>query len=192
MNDVFSIILFDLQYMRIDFEMFFIKMFDQKLFVLTFFFYFARRTIKISVSLCQCECNLSKITNFCLTIAHEIYDNERINSTKMSMILSSCLFYFRFLICFCSVIHWLDSRIRALSILFYFSTITCARSRTKRNHFEKLVFRCQKSINFFTFFDLKFIRTRNICFSFFDLIFALLFESHRNDLKNHYDRDFRI
>ena len=129
MSDALFITLFDLQYMRIDFEMFFIKVLDQKLFVLTFSFYFARRTVKVSVSLCQCECDLSEVANFCLTIAHEIYDSERISSTRISMILSSCLLYFRFLICFCSVTHWSDSRIRALSILLSFNNERISSTR---------------------------------------------------------------
>ena len=64
-------------------------------------------------------------------------------------------------------------------------------------------FRCQK-FEFAIFFDFKFIRARNICFWFwFDFsifawshrknwIFCIFALSHRNDLKNHYRRDFRI
>ena len=70
-----------------------------------------------------------------------------------------CLLYFRFLICFCSAIHWSDSRIRALSVLLYSSAITFdAQSRAAKKSLEKLFFsfaltrsleelvsRCQKS-----------------------------------------------
>ena len=70
----------------------------------------------ISFSLCQCECDLSEIINFCLIwIIHETCDNKRIQISKIVVIV---YFIFRFLICFCSIIHWSNSKIRALSILF--------------------------------------------------------------------------
>ena len=68
-----------------------------------------------SFSLCQCECDLSEVINFCFTwITHETCDNERIQTSKVVVI---AYFIFKFLICFCSITHWSDSRIRALSIL---------------------------------------------------------------------------
>ena len=127
---------------NICFEIFFIKMFDQMRFLSKcsikcvshrkfdqklscfteniFFLFFERykqfACHNISSFLCQCECNLSKIINFYfIWITHEIYDNERIQISKIVVIV---YFIFRFLICFCSVIHWSDSKIRALSILF--------------------------------------------------------------------------
>ena len=81
--------------------------------------------------------------------------------------------------CFCSVIHWSDSRIRALSVLLYSSTITSgAQSRAAKKSLERLFFslsltrsleelvsRCQKSLEEF------------IISLWID--FALLHESHR-------------
>ena len=139
------------------------------------------------------------------------------------------LFYFKFLICFCSIIHWSNSRIRALSILLYSSTITSdAQSKATKKSFEELFFslaltrsfeelisRCQKLfekfiISFWKSFEkyiiflliwnsfeyeilASMIRnfSKNLWFHY-DLTFALLLESHRNDLKKHYNRDFRI
>ena len=50
-------------------------------------------------SCCQCERDISKIINFCLTIAHETCDNELI---KSFMNLKSSMFYFRFVNMFLS------------------------------------------------------------------------------------------
>ena len=122
---------------------------------------------------------ISKIINFRFTIAHEIYDNERINSTKMSMILSSCLFYFKFVNMFLlqsfldqieKFVHYqyyyllaMNESIRRnvndfivvctrfwiclmhYSILLFFSyrrSRLMHNRKQKRNHFEKLIFRC--------------------------------------------------
>ena len=49
-DDVFSLISFDLQYFCINFEMFFIKMLDQKL-------YHASDVFFLKIFCCQCECD---------------------------------------------------------------------------------------------------------------------------------------
>ena len=97
-----------------------------------------------------------------------------------------CLFYFKFLICFCSVIHWSNSRIRTLSILLYYiyrRSRLMHNRKQKRNYFEKLISRCQKSIEFFTFFDLKLIRTRNIVFRFLIWFLHCCLNSYRKTWK---------
>ena len=94
-----------------------------------------------------------------------LLDNGRVQTSRAVVI---AYFTSGSWICSCSVTHWSDSRIRALSILFYSSTTTSgARSRAERDHLERLVSRCQKSIESFTFLDLKLIRTRSTCFLFF-------------------------
>ena len=115
-NDVFFIIFIRFTIFSYWFQDVFIEIFDQKLFHTNdVFFFFAKRKIKIFVSLCQCECDLSKVINFCfIWITHEICDNERIWTSKIVVIV---YFISNFWICFCSVIHWSNSRIRALSIL---------------------------------------------------------------------------
>ena len=82
-SNVFSIIWFDLQYVRIDSEVLFIKVFDQKLFFLFFSNLMTRKAIaKLSISFVFVNASviISEIINFCFTIAHETCDNERIKS----------------------------------------------------------------------------------------------------------------
>ena len=69
MSDVFLlIILFDLQYFRIEFKMRFTSRRSiRKLFCTNDVFSFFARCTEVFVSLCQCECDLSEIVNFCLT-----------------------------------------------------------------------------------------------------------------------------
>jgi hypothetical protein len=81
----------------------------------------------IFISSCQCECDISKIINFCfIWIAHEFwFNNERINSIKLSMILSSYVASC-FWICFLANISLIDWKIDALFniIIFHSSMIT--------------------------------------------------------------------
>ena len=143
---------FDLQYFRIDFMMRFtyIKNSIKSLFRTNdvFFIKFDETYKQLSchnifLSSCQCERDISKIINFCfIWIAHEICDNERIQTLKIVVIV---YFISNFWICFCSIISWIrfeNSRIINIIIL-YSSTITFdAQSRTKTKSFAKLIFRC--------------------------------------------------
>ena len=88
----------------------------------------------ISSFLCQYECDLSEVANFCLIwITHRTWDNERIKSLHMSLeVVVNVYFISDFWICFCSVIHWSDSRIRALSVLLSFSNERITRQDCQR------------------------------------------------------------
>ena len=106
---------------------FHIEVLDQKLFHASDVFFYKtwwhvkQLHAKFSTSsVCQCERDISKVTNFCLTIAHEICDNELI---KSSMSLKSSMFIILQIREYVSVavIFRLDWRIRALSILLYYT-----------------------------------------------------------------------
>ena len=62
---------------------------------------------------------------------------------------------------------WFRSRMFATRSMISSET----QSKAKTKSLVKLISRCQKSSEFFTSFDLKFIRTRNICFFVFVLKF---------------------
>ena len=145
---------------------------------------------------CQCERDISKVTNFCFTwIAHETCDNERIQTSKIVVI---AYFTSNFWICFCSITLWIRfENSRIISIIIFFDDHVWCTIESKneiirtRNTFsfeltwnslehELLVFRLDLISTFFVWSH------RN------DRISCIFVWSHRNDLKSHYRRDFRI
>ena len=158
-------------------------------------------------------------------------ENRRHCFFQISMIESArrkCQWFYRVIVylhqireyVFAQSSHGSDSRIRALSILLYFSAITSdAQSRMwKRDRSSTRYFFVVRNSNLQFFFrfvvhsntescfssDLKLTRTRITCFLFWfdfsifawshrnDWISCIFALSHRNDLENHYRRDFRI
>ena len=108
-----------------------------------------------------------------------------------------CLFYFKFLICFCSIIHWSDSKIRALSILLYSSMITSdAQSKTKTKSFRKINFSLSEIFRKIYSFSLKIIRkihNFSVDLTWNSLeheIFASTIKSFSKNLWLHYDLIF--
>ena len=111
-----------------------IVMFHRKHFFLFYEKYKQFACYNISFFLCQYECDLSKIVNFCLIwITHETWNNEQIKSLHINLkIVVNVYFISNFWICFCSIIHWSNSRIRALSILLSFSNERIIRQNYQR------------------------------------------------------------
>ena len=215
-----------------------------------------------SSSSCQCERDISEVTNFCLTwIAHETCNNERIQTSRVVVIVwqwtssniesrRHCLLYFRFLNML--LLNHLMNQTREFAHYQYYCTHRRSRlmhsrehqedhskncslhflclqlhrwsrlkhnREQKRNHLERLISRCQKSIEFFTLlliwssFEHELLASRSLTWNSFEhelfasrstwlqhfcLITSKWFDfcisawSHRNDLKNHYSRDLRI
>ena len=152
----------------------------------------------IFFSSCQCRRDISEVASFCLTwIARDLqqWTNSNIESRRHCLTMnefrhreSSSLLTLLQILEYVSVqsSHESDSRIRALSILLYSSTITSdAQSRAETKSLEHEVFLYWRSLEernlqkerdhsntkSFSqlFFDLKLIRTRITCFSFIDL-----------------------
>ena len=98
----------------------------------------------------QCECDISKIINFCfIWIAYELcFNNERINSTKLFVMFSSYVLSI-FWICIRAIITWLNSKIIILFniIIFHSLIFTFNICWTNKNAFEKFSF--AKSFMFF-------------------------------------------
>ena len=111
-----------------------------------------------------------------------LLDNERVQTSKIVIVYFISNFWY------VSAQSFIDQT-REFAHYQYYFTHRWSRSRTERDHLERLVSRCQKSSEFFTFLDLKLIRTRNIASRF---LIWLLLEITSKNLKNHYDRDFRI
>ena len=122
-------------------DAFHIEMFDQKLsrtndvFFYKTWWHVKQLHVKFSISFCcQCECDISKVINFCFTwIAHEICDNRLIKHLYLKVVFN-VHFTLDSWICFCCnhfSIRLKNSRIINIIIL-YLSTITFdAQSRKK-------------------------------------------------------------
>ena len=131
-DDVFFITLFDFQYFRTDFKMRFTsKCSIRNCFSYKTWWHVKQLHVKFSISSrCQCERDMSKVINFCFTIAHEICDNELIKSfmSLKSTMFQICEYVFVTII---ASINW--KTIALFNIKFFHSSmITFDASRISK------------------------------------------------------------
>ena len=155
-----------------------------------------KRTNKLCycISSCQCERDISKIINFCfIWIAHEICDNERIQTSKIVVIV---YFISNFWIYFCSVILWIkleNSRIINI-IIFFDDHVWCTIENNNeiirtRNIFSLLKVRIRNSFLIWNSFEHEIFAFHLIRNSFEHEIFVSRFDfcinvwSHRKWLE---------